>query len=145
MRLMWLVLTLMVVQPFGRISCGEEDYGTVAAKSLNSSRIAKRDQLVDSRLMESLTSLNNFEGWWKQLDRQDAVVDDIESRKKKGGFRKKLKRYLLPLLIAYKLKFFTLIPVMIGGLVLLTGATGLAGFFFALFAAVMGLKGGHSY
>lgn len=54
-----------------------------------------------------------------------------------------MKKYMMPLLIAYKLKFFTLIPVMIGGLVLLTGATGLAGFFFALFAAVMGLKSGH--
>lgn len=49
---------------------------------------------------------------------------------------------MLPLLLAYKLKFFTLIPLMIGGLILLIGSTGLAGFFFALFAAVMGLKGG---
>lgn len=57
--------------------------------------------------------------------------------------KKKLKKFLLPLLLAYKLKFFTLIPVLIGLLVLLTGATGLAGFFFALFAAVMGLKAGH--
>lgn len=51
---------------------------------------------------------------------------------------------MLPLLLAYKLKYFALVPVMIGGLVLLVGATGLAGFFFALFAAVMGLqKGGY--
>ncbi|CAH1111153.1 unnamed protein product [Psylliodes chrysocephalus] len=60
--------------------------------------------------------------------------------KKGGKYRKKFKRFILPLLLAYKLKFFTLIPVLLGGLVLLTGATGLAGFFFALFAAVMGLK-----
>ncbi|KAJ3626084.1 hypothetical protein MTP99_016608 [Tenebrio molitor] len=57
----------------------------------------------------------------------------------------KFRRFLLPLLLAYKLKFFTLIPVLIGGLILLTGATGLAGFFFALFAAVMGLKAGGSH
>lgn len=56
-------------------------------------------------------------------------------------FKRKYKRFLLPLLIAYKLKFFTLIPVMIGGLVMLVGATGMAGFFFALFAAVISLKG----
>ncbi|KOB71492.1 Uncharacterized protein OBRU01_14130 [Operophtera brumata] len=57
---------------------------------------------------------------------------------------KKLKKYMLPLLLAYKLKYFALVPVMIGGLILLVGATGMAGFFFALFAAVMGLqKGGY--
>lgn len=57
---------------------------------------------------------------------------------------KKYSKYMLPLLLAYKLKYFALIPVMIGGLILLVGATGLAGFFFALFAAVMGLqKGGY--
>lgn len=35
-------------------------------------------------------------------------------RKKKFKIKKKYKRFLLPLLIAYKLKFFTLIPVFIG-------------------------------
>lgn len=55
---------------------------------------------------------------------------------------KKLKKYMLPLLLAYKMKYFALVPVMIGGLVLLVGATGMAGFFFALFAAVMGLQKG---
>ncbi|XP_060529312.1 uncharacterized protein LOC132703828 isoform X2 [Cylas formicarius] len=70
-----------------------------------------------------------------------------QARGKNKKVKKKIKRYMLPLLMAYKLKFFTLIPVLIGGLVLLTGATGLAGFFFALFAAVMGLKsgGGHGH
>ncbi|KAG6465939.1 hypothetical protein O3G_MSEX015518 [Manduca sexta] len=64
--------------------------------------------------------------------------------KKKKLKPKKLKKYMLPLLLAYKMKYFALVPVMIGGLVLLIGATGLAGFFFALFAAVMGLqKGGY--
>ncbi|KAL1494632.1 hypothetical protein ABEB36_010202 [Hypothenemus hampei] len=68
-----------------------------------------------------------------------------EGRGKKFGIKKKMQKYMMPLLIAYKLKFFTLIPVMIGGLILLTGATGLAGFFFALFAAVMGLKSDHGH
>lgn len=62
-------------------------------------------------------------------------------RQRKLRFRKKYKRFLLPLLLAYKLKFFTLIPVLIGGLCLLVGATGTAGFFFALFAATISLKG----
>lgn len=66
-------------------------------------------------------------------------------RKRKTKLKpKKLKKYMLPLLLAYKLKYFALVPVMIGGLILLVGATGMAGFFFALFAAVMGLqKGGY--
>ncbi|KAJ2940099.1 hypothetical protein O0L34_g6467 [Tuta absoluta] len=63
-------------------------------------------------------------------------------RLKKGA--KKLTKYMLPLLMAYKLKYFALTPLLIGGLVLLVGATGMAGFFFALFAATMGLqKGGY--
>lgn len=75
----------------------------------------------------------------------DFTVNPEEEGRGKFKVKKKFKKFLLPLLLAYKLKFFTLIPVLIGGLVLLTGATGLAGFFFALFAAVMGLKstGGH--
>ncbi|XP_059050593.1 uncharacterized protein LOC131845540 [Achroia grisella] len=80
-------------------------------------------------------------------DEDDILEDEVERKKgiKKPKYKKKkLKKYVLPLLLAYKLKFFALIPVMIGGLILLVGATGLAGFFFALFAAVMGLqKGGY--
>ncbi|KPJ03627.1 hypothetical protein RR46_04239 [Papilio xuthus] len=65
-------------------------------------------------------------------------------KKKIAKKSKKMTKYMMPLLLAYKLKYFALVPVMIAGLVLLVGATGLAGFFFALFAAVMGLqKGGY--
>lgn len=60
--------------------------------------------------------------------------------RKSKKLKKKFKKFLLPLLLAYKLKFLTLIPVLIGGLTLLVGSTGLAGFFFALFTAVMSLK-----
>ncbi|XP_022220779.2 transcription initiation factor TFIID subunit 12 [Drosophila obscura] len=75
------------------------------------------------------------------------ALDGAEGRKLKK-LKKKIQKLLLPLLIAYKLKFLTLIPVLIGGLTLLVGTTGLAGFFFALFTAVMSLKttgggGGH--
>ncbi|XP_050325315.1 uncharacterized protein LOC126756354 [Bactrocera neohumeralis] len=58
--------------------------------------------------------------------------------------KKKLKKLMLPLLLAYKLKFIALVPLLIGGLTLLVGSTGLAGFFFALFLTVMTLKGGGS-
>jgi hypothetical protein len=44
---------------------------------------------------------------------------------------------LLPLLIAYKLKFVTVAPLLIALMVLLAGSTGIAGFFFALFAATV--------
>ncbi|XP_046671470.1 chaperonin CPN60, mitochondrial-like [Homalodisca vitripennis] len=53
---------------------------------------------------------------------------------------KKLRKFMLPLLLAYKLKFFTLIPLLLGGLVLIVGTTGFAGFFFALFAVGLGLQ-----
>lgn len=69
---------------------------------------------------------------------------EASSRKIKKKIKKKFKKFLFPLLLAYKLKFMALIPLLIGGLTLLVGSTGLAGFFFALFAAVMSLKGGHS-
>lgn len=62
------------------------------------------------------------------------------SKKKIKKIQKKYKQFLLPLLLAYKLKFFALVPVLIAGLTLLVGTTGLAGFFFALFAAIMALK-----
>ncbi|XP_014254234.1 nucleoplasmin-like protein ANO39 isoform X1 [Cimex lectularius] len=62
-----------------------------------------------------------------------------KSHKKIKGL-KKLKKYMLPLLLAYKLKFFTLVPLLLGGLVLMVATTGFAGFFFALFAVGVGLK-----
>lgn len=68
------------------------------------------------------------------------LLEESRSKKKVKKFKKKYKKFLLPLLLAYKLKFFALIPVMIAGLTLLVGTTGLAGFFFALFAAIMALK-----
>ncbi|KAH8312162.1 hypothetical protein KR044_009632, partial [Drosophila immigrans] len=77
--------------------------------------------------------------------RNSRLASAYESRKLKK-LKKKIQKLLLPLLFAYKLKFLTLIPVLIGGLTLLVGTTGLAGFFFALFTAVMSLKtstGGH--
>ncbi|KAI8130354.1 hypothetical protein CVS40_0855 [Lucilia cuprina] len=66
----------------------------------------------------------------------------ISSGRKVKKVKKKFKKFLLPLLLAYKLKFMALIPLLIGGLTLLVGTTGLAGFFFALFTAVMSLKSG---
>ncbi|XP_011703624.1 PREDICTED: uncharacterized protein LOC105459368 [Wasmannia auropunctata] len=64
------------------------------------------------------------------------VEERDEARRKK----RKVGRTLLALLMAYKLKFVALIPTILGGLILLKGTTLLAGFFFALFAAVLGLK-----
>ncbi|XP_074100434.1 uncharacterized protein LOC141528332 [Cotesia typhae] len=72
----------------------------------------------------------------------DLELADAEARdrpKKKG--KHKMNRAVMALLLAYKLKFAALIPSIIMGLFLLLGTTGLAGFFFALFAAILGLKG----
>ncbi|XP_053976258.1 uncharacterized protein LOC128875008 [Hylaeus volcanicus] len=54
--------------------------------------------------------------------------------------KRKMDRTMMALLMAYKMKFFALIPTMLGGLILLKATALLAGFFFALFAAVLGLK-----
>lgn len=85
------------------------------------------------------------------VDEKPAIVKKKRRRKKKGKkskpFKvkdfKKLRKFMLPLLLAYKLKFFTLVPLMLGGLVLIVATTGFAGFFFALFAVGLGLKGHH--
>lgn len=54
--------------------------------------------------------------------------------------KRKMDRTMMALLMAYKLKFVALIPTLVGGLILLKATALLAGFFFALFAAVLGLK-----
>ncbi|XP_030239412.1 uncharacterized protein LOC108659066 [Drosophila navojoa] len=95
----------------------------------------------EEQLETATTTSKEIQGRGSQL------TGSIQGRKLKK-LKKKIQKLLLPLLIAYKLKFLTLIPVLIGGLTLLVGTTGLAGFFFALFTAVMSLKSsagvGHS-
>ncbi|XP_051169735.1 uncharacterized protein LOC127287056 [Leptopilina boulardi] len=63
------------------------------------------------------------------------VKKAVEPRK-----RNKHNNKMLALLMAYKMKLMALVPIMIGGVILLTSTTALAGFFFALFAAVLGLR-----
>ncbi|KAK4875567.1 hypothetical protein RN001_011989 [Aquatica leii] len=103
---------------------------------------ARRDL---STTHKSLTTSSLFDGWslLNQIGMTTEDNDEEETARKRGKVKKKLKRFILPLLLAYKLKFFALIPLLVGGLLLLTASTGLAGFFFALFAASMGLKTGH--
>ncbi|XP_076295350.1 uncharacterized protein LOC143216315 [Lasioglossum baleicum] len=54
--------------------------------------------------------------------------------------KQSMEKTMMALLIAYKMKFVALIPTLVGGLILLKATALLAGFFFALFAAVLGLK-----
>ncbi|XP_045780332.1 uncharacterized protein LOC123877558 [Maniola jurtina] len=105
----------------------------------------------------SRRSLSYILGAEEEEDNEDDEDGEYETEEDsaKGGLHphrikhklkraKKYSKYMMPLLLAYKLKYFALVPVMMGGLILLVGATGMAGFFFALFAAVMGLqKGGY--
>ncbi|XP_076631415.1 uncharacterized protein LOC143346809 [Colletes latitarsis] len=64
----------------------------------------------------------------------------LQSRDRPRRKKRKMDRTMMALLMAYKMKFFALIPTMLGGLILLKATALLAGFFFALFAAVLGLK-----
>ncbi|XP_011154974.1 uncharacterized protein LOC105192498 [Harpegnathos saltator] len=76
-----------------------------------------------------------------EVELQDAQSKTgAEERDRPRNRKRRMDRTMMALLMAYKLKFIALIPTMIGGLILLKGTTLLAGFFFALFAAVLGLK-----
>ncbi|XP_076759459.1 uncharacterized protein LOC143428462 [Xylocopa sonorina] len=66
--------------------------------------------------------------------------DYLQDRDRPRRRKRKMDRTMMALLMAYKLKFVALIPTMVGGLILLKATALLAGFFFALFAAVLGLK-----
>ncbi|XP_017082106.2 uncharacterized protein LOC108115260 [Drosophila eugracilis] len=97
---------------------------------------------LDATASESAEAAESSGATSKELlaqGRAQPLSSESEGRKLKK-LKKKVQKLLFPLLIAYKLKFLTLIPVLIGGLTLLVGTTGLAGFFFALFTAVMSLK-----
>ncbi|XP_068157948.1 uncharacterized protein [Drosophila tropicalis] len=114
-------------------------------RALISDEDERRPSKLDATAAVAATS-KEVQGRYIRLASQEEDDDEEEGRKLKK-LKKKIQKLLLPLLIAYKLKFLTLIPVLIGGLTLLVGTTGLAGFFFALFTAVMSLKtatgGGH--
>ncbi|XP_046868792.1 uncharacterized protein LOC6637430 [Drosophila willistoni] len=115
-------------------------------RALISDEDERRPSKLDATAGVAATS-KEVQGRYIRLASQEEEEDDEEEGRKLKKLKKKIQKLLLPLLIAYKIKFLTLIPVLIGGLTLLVGTTGLAGFFFALFTAVMSLKtatgGGH--
>ncbi|KAH8243696.1 hypothetical protein KR032_009467 [Drosophila birchii] len=132
--------------PFERALVKVRDFCDTLRMAIN----GEADEVVPNKL-DATTSeaAASFTVTSKELlvqGRSQRLAAESEGRKLKK-LKKKIQKLLLPLLIAYKLKFLTLIPVLIGGLTLLVGTTGLAGFFFALFTAVMSLKssaGGHA-
>ncbi|CAG9760726.1 unnamed protein product [Ceutorhynchus assimilis] len=155
-RTFWLMVSMVYCISKCVTGCCDNEINTVANEGVEA-RLEKSNRIgVSTQSWQgSLTMYPTVATWTVQTSipmspkeratELDLDEDNYEGRGKKGGMKKKMKKYMMPLLIAYKLKFFTLIPVMIGGLILLTGATGLAGFFFALFAAVMGLKSGQHH
>ncbi|XP_058811387.1 uncharacterized protein LOC131676285 [Topomyia yanbarensis] len=110
------------------------------------------DSITDlvARAARSSDVEDYFYRYVMDTDLEDALDDDDDDddtnpearfkKKKKFHLKHKLKKYLLPLLLAYKLKFMMMFPAMVGGLILLVKAAGLAGFFFALFASVVSLQ-----
>lgn len=112
----------------GRSNCISRDFATNFC----------RENLQSKSLMNFISLLNKL----IFLVIVTPLMHRARKRKKikKNFLRKKYKANILPLLVAYKLKFFTLIPVLIAGLVLLTGSNGLAGFFFAMFFAALSFK-----
>ncbi|XP_052133180.1 uncharacterized protein LOC127752299 [Frankliniella occidentalis] len=78
------------------------------------------------------------------FDDDDDDEDDAKDPKQAGTKtfkikKHKLKKWLLPLLVGYKLKFMTLVPLLFATLALLVASAGFAGFFFAMFTAALTL------
>ncbi|KAK6618827.1 hypothetical protein RUM43_013218 [Polyplax serrata] len=76
----------------------------------------------------------------KKNDDDDDDYDDTPQLKHYFKHKLKMKDIMFLLLLAYKLKFVTLIPLFLGAVILLVGTTSMAGFFFALFSAALGLQ-----
>lgn len=104
----------------------------------NNTLLFIRDRVSGPALTQLITrSLGVFESTGRS---DDAVETRHTNHLHKKRVRHRFRKFLIPLLMAYKLKFFTLIPMIISGLVLLTGSAGMSGFFFALFTAVLSMK-----
>ncbi|XP_065088781.1 uncharacterized protein LOC135710196 [Ochlerotatus camptorhynchus] len=102
----------------------------------------KKKKEEDEYLLEALL-VDELSASLEDDDDIDANPEARFKKKKKYHLKHKYKKFLLPLLLAYKLKFMMLFPAIIGGLALLVKAAGLAGFFFALFASVVSLQKSH--
>ncbi|KAK2579919.1 hypothetical protein KPH14_007599 [Odynerus spinipes] len=114
----------------------------------NSAKIIKASNKLSTHGGIVLSHINQLKKDPSKKDRKQNVSTkttngktDSELRgRPKRKKRRKRNRALMALLLAYKMKFIALIPTMLGGLVLLIGKALLAGFFFALFAAVLSLR-----
>ncbi|XP_012345426.1 uncharacterized protein LOC105736238 [Apis florea] len=109
--------------PLGRKIVKEVHNKVASSQSAALLRVEDKTKIVKSK--------NTGFGLSKDYSRES----DRPRRKKR-----KMDRTMMALLMAYKLKFVALIPTLVGGLILLKATALLAGFFFALFAAVLGLK-----
>ncbi|KAK3932287.1 putative dual specificity protein phosphatase [Frankliniella fusca] len=87
------------------------------------------------------------------FDEDDDYDEEDNKESKQAGTKTfkikkhKLKKWLLPLLVGYKLKFMTLVPLLFATLALLVASAGFAGFFFAMFTAALtlGKSSGHHH
>uniref|UniRef100_A0A146KVD0 Uncharacterized protein n=1 Tax=Lygus hesperus TaxID=30085 RepID=A0A146KVD0_LYGHE len=118
----------------------------VAVVEVSTSKSAERKHDKKKKKGTKPTASTTIHHHHHHEDDDDALIVNQKGHKGKGVKKykikglKKLRKYMLPLLLAYKLKFFTLVPLLLGGLILIVASTGFAGFFFALFAVGVGLK-----
>ncbi|XP_072935145.1 uncharacterized protein [Epargyreus clarus] len=139
-------IPLMRGQEFQKRSLDVEEEPSIEVPEQFSKQTASRRSLSYVLGVDEDEDNDEEEGEFEEEDEGEEQAEGTLKSKIKHRIKKakKYSKYMMPLLLAYKLKYFALVPVMIAGLVLLIGATGMAGFFFALFAAVMGLqKGGY--
>ncbi|XP_031847362.1 uncharacterized protein LOC116433426 [Nomia melanderi] len=111
------------------------DHAAVAKKLLKGAQSKPAATSAVSLLVHDKTRTANALTKNRDLPLSKDILDEGRRRKKR-----KMDRTMLALLMAYKMKFVALVPTLVGGLVLLKATALLAGFFFALFAAVLGLK-----
>ncbi|XP_046485276.1 uncharacterized protein [Neodiprion pinetum] len=107
-------------------------------EDISDSMVGNHIQKGSERSLQVLTSTRkNSKQPSKNLHSDGSTSSEkVVSRRRKD----KMDDFMMPLLVAYKMKFAALIPILMGGMSLLVSTTALAGFFFSLFAAVLGLK-----
>ncbi|XP_044019105.1 uncharacterized protein LOC122859530 [Aphidius gifuensis] len=146
--IVFLVVLLLIPYCIGTFDSDHENHHSYKDKNVN--KLSSAESPLKNITKISLTRTSIFKLNGENEDESEPSVDtesdrhrfkDIEILERSRRHRKNMNRALMALLMAYKLKFAALIPTLIGGLILLLSTTSFAGFFFALFAAILGLRG----
>ncbi|XP_015433125.1 PREDICTED: uncharacterized protein LOC107189163 [Dufourea novaeangliae] len=124
------------VRQQGLTKGAHKDNGSIGKKIFKGAQNKLSPIILGPPLLEHKTTSAKTQMKKVQALAKDYLIEKDRPRRK----RRKMDRTMMALLMAYKMKFVALVPTLVGGLILLKATALLAGFFFALFAAVLGLK-----